>query len=125
MGNLPYHQLIVWKEAYAFVREVYRMTEAYPRHELYTIVSQIRRAAVSIVTNIVEGHAKHSDKDFLRYLDIARGSLFECSVLMELSRDLSYITRDDYSKLEHLRARTSFLLDRFSTGIRQTRSFDH
>lgn len=121
MGQLPYHKLIVWKEAYAFVMAVYLHTETFPKHEQYGLISQLRRASVSVVANIVEGHAKSSKAELIRFLDIARGSLLECAVLLELSRDLHYLSKEHYSKLENIRARTGFLLDKFILGTKSHR----
>lgn len=118
MGQLPYHDLVVWKEAYQFVIAIYTSTKSFPKHELYAVVSQLRRAAVSVVTNLVEGHAKHSNKDFLRYLDISHGSILECAVLLELSRDLKYLSPEEYDELEKTRSRTSYLLDRLILSLR-------
>lgn len=122
MYNQPYHSLLVWQQGYKFVLEVYRRTEHFPKHEQYNIVSQIRRAAVSVVTNIVEGHAKSSLKDFLRFLDISKGSLTECAMLLELSKDLGYLNEAVYNELESLRAKTGFMLNKFTKSVSQQTS---
>lgn len=109
----PYHNLIVWKEAYQFSLDVYRMTEILPKHELYSLTSQIRRAALSVVANIVEGNSRKSLKDSLRFFDMSRASLAECEVYLEFARDLSYINLDLYHKLDGQRGKVSFLLNRF------------
>ena len=92
-----YKDLEVWKEAINLVKYVYTITESYPRTELFGIVSQIRRCAVSVPSNIAEGTVKHSDKETLRFLDIALGSLAELDTQMIISENLGYIT--DYSKI--------------------------
>ncbi|MFA4845374.1 MAG: four helix bundle protein [Patescibacteria group bacterium] len=98
-----HHSLVVWREAHQLVLDVYLATESFPSHERFGIVSQLRRAAISVELNIVEGHAKHSRADYLRYLDITDGSLRECSALIELCLDLGYLTQDQYDKLESQR----------------------
>src|SRR3989338_8305829 len=108
MNKQPYHDLLVWQAAYSFVREVYRATDAYPKHEQYGVVSQLRRAAVSVATNIVEGHGKRSRPDLLRFLDISRGSLTECVFLLELSRDLGYLSTEAYNALDKSAGRVGF-----------------
>lgn len=118
MSTQPYHQLIVWKEAHRFVLMVYKQTELFPKSELYTLVSQLRRAAVSIPANIVEGQMKQSKKDFLRYLNIAEGSSKECAYFLELARDLLYLTSENFLQLESQRAKTDLLLHRFKNGLR-------
>ena len=92
MNKQPYHNLVVWKEAHKFVLVVYQATEMFPKHEIYAMTSQLRRAAVSIPTNLVEGNAKQTAKDFTKFINIAEGSSKECAYLLELSRDLKYIS---------------------------------
>src|SRR3990167_3774165 len=100
INTKPYRQLLVWQKAYGFVLSVYKITERFPVHERYGMTSQLRRASTSIVLNFVEGYAKRSSKDFLRYLDNAKGSLWECECILELSRDLGYLQPEDYRKIE-------------------------
>lgn len=109
----PYHNLIVWKEAYKFSLDVYKASESFPKHELYTLTSQLRRAALSVVANIVEGYSRRSRKDTLRFFDISRSSLAECEVFLEFSRDLKYITIEKYQELDSQRAKASYLLNKF------------
>lgn len=115
----PYHDLIVWKEAHAFTLEIYRITEKFPSHERFGVTSQIRRAAVSIEVNLVEGYAKHSTKDCLRYLDISRGSSKECAVLLEIARDLAYLDQQTYHLIENSRAKLDYLLNQFILSKRR------
>lgn len=109
----PYHNLIVWKEAYQFSLDVYKATEKFPKHEIFTLTSQIRRAALSVVANIVEGNSRKSRLDSLRFFDISRASLAECEVFLEFARDLGYIQISLYESLDHQRGKVSFLLNRF------------
>ncbi len=109
----PYHKLIVWKEAHQFALDIYRATDAFPKHELYAMTSQIRRAALSVVANLVEGNSRKSSKDSLRFFDISRASLAECEVFLEFARDLSYVDQDLYNKLDSQRGKVSYLLNRF------------
>ena|SRR3989338_6069667 len=117
--ELPYKKYIVYKEGHAFVLLVYKITNTFPTHEQYGITSQLRRAAISITANIVEGSGKESDKDFYRYLTIAKGSLVECSYHLELSRDLRYLTQEEYLRLETQRAKVGFLLHKFMLAIKK------
>jgi four helix bundle protein len=86
-----YKDLEVWKEAIKLVTYVYQITDNYPKSEQFGIISQIRRCVVSIPSNISEGVVKHSDKETLRFLDIALGSLAELDTQMIISQNLSYI----------------------------------
>jgi len=115
--NKPYQNILAWQKSYEFVIEVYRLTKFFPNEEKYGIVSQLRRAAVSVSANIVEGRAKPSDKDFLRFLNIAKGSLWECQFFLKLSKDLGYLNDTEYEYLEDLRTQTDFLLFRFIKKI--------
>lgn len=86
-----YKDLEAWKEAIKLVKYVYNITNSYPKSEIYGITNQIRRCAVSIPSNISEGVVRHSDKETLRFLDIACGSLAELDTQMILSEQLGYI----------------------------------
>ncbi|MBI2551488.1 four helix bundle protein, partial [Candidatus Uhrbacteria bacterium] len=97
-----YRKLLVWKRSHAFVLAVYSLTRTFPKFEQYGLISQLQRASVSVVANIVEGNSKHSQKDLLRFLDIATGSLSECACLLEIARDLLYIRQDAYNQIELL-----------------------
>jgi len=94
-----YIELDVWKEARKLVSEVYNVTKDFPSEELYGIVSQMRRCAVSVPSNIAEGCGRRTATDSMRFLFIARGSLFELETQLYLSLDQNYI---DKIKLEAL-----------------------
>lgn len=113
----PHHRLIVWKEAHRFVLLTYRATESFPKHELYGITSQLRRAAVSIATNLVEGSTRSSAKDRVRFIGISQGSSKECAYLLELSKDLTYLDDETYTKLETARSKTDYLLHQLAKSI--------
>ncbi|NNM84943.1 MAG: four helix bundle protein [Phycisphaerales bacterium] len=82
--------LIVWQKAHAFVLGVYRMTAEFPKHEIYGLISQFRRAAVSIPANVAEGFRRKGLPDKARFLNIAQASLEECRYYLILSHDLEY-----------------------------------
>ena len=85
-----HHELKAWQEAMELVKEIYRLTREFPKEEIYGLVSQMRRAAVSIPSNISEGAARGGDKEFIQFLIIARGSLSELETQLLISHDLSY-----------------------------------
>ena len=85
-----FQDLIVWQKAHAFVLSVYRITDDFPKHEIYGLTSQFRRAAVSIAANIAEGYKKKDYRNKLNFLNIAHSSLEECRYYIILSKDLSY-----------------------------------
>jgi four helix bundle protein len=83
-------ELLVWQKAHKFVMSVYRMTIDFPKSETYGLISQIRRAAVSIPANITEGFGRSSVKEKMRFLEISKGSLEECRYYLILSKDIGY-----------------------------------
>ena len=85
-----FRDLIVWQKAHAFVLEVYGVSEAFPQTEKFGVTSQLRRAAVSIAANIVEGFRKRGPADKIRFLNIAQGSADECLYYLVLVADLRY-----------------------------------
>src|SRR3990167_6729613 len=87
-----FYDLDAWKQAHILVVEVYRITENFPKEELYGIVSQLRRAVSSITANIAEGFARYHFKDKIRFYYQARGSVAEVQNFLILSKDLNYIS---------------------------------
>ena len=86
-----FHDLEIWKLAHELVLEIYKLTNDFPSKEEYRLTSQLVRAAISIPNNIAEGMGRFSRKEFLQFLNIARGSTEECKYLIILSKDLKYI----------------------------------
>jgi four helix bundle protein len=95
MTVTSYHDLIVWQKAIDFVVDCYRLTGKFPRTELYGLMSQLQRAAVSIPSNIAEGAGRGHTREFIRHLGIARGSLFEAETQIIISQRLSFVTEQD------------------------------
>jgi len=98
---LNFRALKVWTKAHALVLAVYRATEAYPAAERFGLTSQMRRAAVSVATNIAEGCVRSTDADFSRFLHIAMGSASELEYLPLLSRDLELTTTSLYHRISN------------------------
>ena len=94
-----YENLEIFKGGYKLSLCMYKITNNYPKEEIYGIVSQIRRAAVSIPLNIAEGYGRRSREDFKRFLKISLGSCNETKTLILLSRDLGYINKEQCDKL--------------------------
>jgi len=86
-----FEDLIAWQQAYAIVIKVYEVTKNFPTDERYGLTQQVRRAAVSIPSNIAEGFGRHSRPDYLRFLDMARGSTYELQTQMRIAHDLRYM----------------------------------
>ncbi len=88
--------LNVWQESIVFVTLVYEKTKSFPKDELFALTSQIRRSAISIPSNIAEGAARESNKEFLRFLFIAQGSISELDTQLLLANNLNFLSREDY-----------------------------
>jgi len=106
-----YKKLRAWEKAHKFVILMYKYTKDFPRNEEYGLTSQLRRASLSVPTNMVEGQASNSKKDFLNFLNIANRSLVESEYLLELSFELQYLSKERYSELDNLRCETGILLN--------------
>ena len=94
-----HEDLDVWKKSVMFVKTVYQVTGDFPDTEKYGLVSQIRRAAVSIPSNIAEGASRRSRKEFIQFLYIARGSLSEAETLILISKELNMLGTDTYKEM--------------------------
>jgi four helix bundle protein len=96
--------LDVWKESMTLAKEVYRLTENFPKKEAFGLASQMRRAAVSIPSNIAEGAARNSNKEFIQFLYVSRGSLSELETQLLLSIELGFVKNDEMNgSLERIR----------------------
>lgn len=103
-NNSPaYQKLIAWQKADLLVREIYKITLSFPRYEIYGLTSQLRRAALSIVLNIIEGHARQNRNEFRQFLKIAYGSLAEVEYLIAFAKDQKYLSETPYREIENLR----------------------
>jgi four helix bundle protein len=86
----PHHQLRVWQDAMVLVRRVYEISASFPAEERFGLTAQMRRSAVSVPSNIAEGAARGSSKEFARFLSIARGSLSELDTQLRIAHDLGF-----------------------------------
>ena len=89
-----YRDLIAWQKAMLLVAEVYRLTAGFPREEVYGLKSQLRRASVSVPSNIAEGHGRATRGEYVQFLCHARGSLCELETQIILSQELGYVTQE-------------------------------
>jgi len=112
-----YKELMVWQKAMGLVMHVYKAANQFPSHELYGLGSQMRRCAVSIPSNIAEGYGRNSNKELVRFLDIAKGSLYELDTQLEISRQLNYLDAQKHETIFNLLDETSRLL----SGLRKSK----
>jgi len=94
-----YRDLMVWQKAMALVTEIYKVTKSFPRREDYGLTSQLRRCAVSIPSNISEGYGRNSRNEYIRFLQIASGSLYELQTQLEIAANLGYLKKDEFELL--------------------------
>ena len=94
-----HRDLLVWQKAMELVTDIYQVTGTFPRHELYGLANQLRRAAVSVPSNIAEGFGRRSRKEFSQFLGLARGSQLEVETQLEIALNLGYIPQDAFSRL--------------------------
>ncbi|MBM3474828.1 MAG: four helix bundle protein [Armatimonadetes bacterium] len=122
MGNAQsaparsFRDVVAWQKAHELVLSAYRLTEGFPRHELFGLTGQLRRAAVSIAANIAEGFGRQSDSEKLRFPNVAQGSADECRYYLILCRDLGY---GDPTDAEAGVEETSRLLAGYAAAIRR------
>ena len=119
MGQSSFRSLEVWDRAMELTVEVYSATQAFPKHEIYGVTSQMRRAAASVAANIAEGNGRTHTGDYLRHLSIARGSLAESETFIELSLRLKYLTAEQTSPLVLMHQRVGQMLNRLIQSIKR------
>lgn len=113
-----YKKLVVWKKSHQLVMMVYKYTKLFPRNEEYGLISQLRRSALSVPTNIVEGHASLSRKEFLSFLNIANRSLVETEYLLEVAQNLGYLRQEYFTELDSLRREVGYVLNGLIRSVR-------
>jgi len=114
-----FEKLEVWQKAIQFADLVYRLTKTFPDDERFGLTSQMRRAAVSISSNIAEGTSRHSRDDYARFLEIAAGSVFEVVSQSFISRNLGLVNEDDFRALYSAAEEQSRML----SGLRRSLGF--
>jgi len=94
-----YRDLRVWQRGMDLVESIYVITQSFPKHEIYGLTSQMRRAAVSIPANIAEGHSREHTKEFRNFLSVAQGSISELETEVEIATRLGYLTAEQFRRL--------------------------
>ena len=116
-----FRQLKVWEKAHQLALAVYKATKSFPKEEIYGLTSQIRRASMSIPTNIAEGCGRNTDAEFARFLQIAMGSASETEYQLLLSHDLGFLTKVQYEKLNNDVTEVKRMLTSFIQTLRADR----
>jgi four helix bundle protein len=113
-----YQDLIAWQKAKALAAEIYRSTDLFPKTEVYGLTSQLRRAAVSIASNIAEGQGRLTKGEFCHFLGQARGSLLESETQLSIAVDLGFLGADQFKKLEQQTSEVRRLLNGLIESMR-------
>jgi len=116
--NKPHKKLNAWSDAVDLAQQIYRVTERFPSNEQFGLTSQIRRAAVSIPSNIAEGAARQTKKEFLNFLHIAKGSLSELDTQLEIARRLEYLDQARWETLDERLERIDCMLSGLVRSLR-------
>lgn len=116
----PHQRLDAWKLSFSFVKEVYIVTAKFPSEERFGLISQLRRAAVSVPTNIAEGAARQTKNEFRQFLYIALGSSSELDTLLQLSLELGFVDKDTVDILLNKLETVSKLLFGLIKSLRST-----
>jgi four helix bundle protein len=115
-----FRDLIVWQKSMALVTDIYRLSRMLPNEEQYGLISQLRRSAVSIPSNIAEGYGRKSTGDYIRFLQVAMGSVYELQTQWEICLNLDYIKaasfQDLYEKSREIERMLSSLISKISTN---------
>jgi four helix bundle protein len=112
-----YKDLIVYQKAYQLSLHIYRVTESFPKAEIYGLVSQMRRSTISIPANIAEGYRRGHRKEYIQFLRIAQGSCGELETFLSMSKDLGFIKEMDFEELEKAQDEISRLLQALISAL--------
>jgi four helix bundle protein len=119
MAIQSYRELIAWQKAMDLVEAIYRATIKFPREEIYSLTVQVRRAAVSIPSNIAEGQGRNTTRDFLHFLSIARGSVKEVETQVLIAERLTYLTKQTAAHLLGQTSEVGRLISGLSNSLRK------
>lgn len=117
--TFKFEDLKIYQEALIFIDLVYTITLKYPREEVFGLTNQFRQAAVSIALNIAEGTSR-TKKDFKRFLDLAKGSCYECIAIITISKTRKYISNDEFVELYEKLNKLSRMMTKLQLSLRPT-----
>ena len=115
-----YRDLIVWQKSMDLVILVYKQVNQFPKEEIYNLTSQLKRCAVSVPSNIAEGYGRNSSGDYVRFLQIASGSLYELQTQLEICLRLEYFTKNIYTELNLLSVEIEKMLSSLISKIKNS-----
>lgn len=112
-----FKELLIWKKSRIFCSKIYSITSTFPNDEKFGIINQLRRAAVSIPSNIAEGSSRNSNKDFARFLEIAIGSAYEVETQLLISSDLGFLNEENTTELINMLEEITKMTSRFRATL--------
>ena len=116
-----YKDLLIWQKGIQIVILTYKLAKSFPQEELYALTSQIKRASVSIPSNIAEGYGRNTEKSLSHFIDISRGSLFELETQLLIAKELDFIVDFElFEKVNFLIQEESKMINAFSKSIQKT-----
>ncbi|MEA2096857.1 MAG: four helix bundle protein [Candidatus Cloacimonadota bacterium] len=118
MGIKTFRDLLIWQKGMELVKAIYKLTRSFPKSEDYNLSSQMKRASISIPSNIAEGFGRSTKKDFQRFLYIALGSIFELQTQIIISYEQNYINQQQYDSLNELTREVERMLCSFMNSNR-------
>ena len=114
-----YRDLLVWQKAMRLVTDTYKMTESFPKSEIFGLTSQLKRAVVSVPSNIAEGQGRDSVKEFIYHLSVAYGSLMEAETQIQIAANLAYVEQSIVDKLISQTAEVCRMLNGLTRSLKQ------
>lgn len=118
-GVKSYKELLIWKKGIKIVVLIYKLTKDFPKEEIYALTSQLKRASVSVPSNIAEGFGRQTDKSFNHFLNISRGSLNEIETQLIISKELDFVLDDNlFNEILFLIEEESKMINAFSKNLK-------
>ncbi len=121
---VDFHELVIWQRSHLLALGIYKETRKFPNTEQFGLTSQLQRAAVSVPSNIAEGFGRDSNKDFYRFLVIARGSIAEVQAQLLIARDLEFLSSEGYDSLYVETIEIHKMLNRFMKSLKTSKLFN-
>lgn len=115
-----YKELVVWQKSYQLSLLIYKLTSKFPKNEIYSLVSQMRRAVISIPSNIAEGYCRYSKKEYAQFLQIAFGSGAELETQLIIAKDLRYLSSNEHGQANELLIEVLKMLNSLVRKIRSS-----
>lgn len=110
---LSYRDLLIWQKSMDLIVDIYKVSAKFPKEEIYGLTAQIRRASISVPSNMAEGYGRRSTGDYKRFLNMALGSLFEVQTQLEVSKRLKYLGENEFEPLNEL----SYEIERMTNSL--------